>query len=87
MVQVVTLNLPEEVAACSSQIALETHRRLEDVLVEWLDRATIEPPIETLSDAEVIALCDLQLSETHQSELDDLLYDQREGQLAEKTRK
>lgn len=87
MVQVVSLNLPEEVAARASQIALETHRRLEDVLVEWLDRATIEPPIETLTDAEVIALCDLQLSKTQQSELDDLLYDQREGQLTEKTRK
>lgn len=78
-----TLNLPKDVAERASQVASQTHRNIEDVLIEWLDRATVEPPVETLSDAEVLALCDLELSEPDQLELADLLDDQREGQLTD----
>lgn len=83
MGQVVTLNLPESVAARASQVASETHRQIEDVLIEWLDRATFEPPVETLSDTQVLALCDLEMSELEQLELAELLDDQREGQLTD----
>lgn len=86
MGEVVTLNLPEVVATRARAIASQTHRRIEDVLIEWLDREAIEPPVETLSDAEVLALADMQLTTAQQSELDDLLFDQREGQLAEQSR-
>lgn len=86
MSEVVTLNLPEVVAVRARQVASQTHRRIEDVLLEWLDRVTVEPPIETLSDAEVLALCDSQLSKSQQAELDDLLYEQQEGQMTDQTR-
>lgn len=86
MGEVVTLNLPEVIATRARTIAFQTHRRIEDVLIEWLDREAMEPPVETLSDAEVVALADMQLPTSEQSELDDLLFDQREGQLTEQSR-
>ncbi|MBI4670209.1 MAG: hypothetical protein HY741_00895 [Chloroflexi bacterium] len=87
MGEVVTLNLPEVVAARARTVAAQRHRRIEDVLLEWLEREAVEPPVETLSDADVLALCDSQLTALQQSELDDLLFDQREGQLTEPSRK
>lgn len=87
MGEVVTLNLPEVVATRARQVASQTHRSIEDILVEWLTYAPNEPPVETLSDAAVLALCDSQLTEVQQSELDDLLNDQREGELTDVTHK
>lgn len=86
MSQVVTLNLPEHVATRAVQVATQTQRRVEDVLIEWLNREAVEPPVETLSDAEVLALSNSFLPEAQQVELDNLLYDQREGHLTAKTR-
>jgi len=40
-----------------------------------------ERPVQTLSDGEVVALCDLQLGEAEQEELSDLLAENREGTL------
>ncbi len=59
MSEIVTLELPEALAVRAKEVAARTHRRLEDVLVEWLDRATTEPPVESLPDDQVLALCDL----------------------------
>jgi plasmid stability protein len=82
----VTLELPDELAMRARALATRTHRRLEDVLVDWLDRAAIEPPVESLPDAELLALCDIELSPQQQAELDELLAHNREGQLDEKGR-
>lgn len=46
MSQIVTLELPDELALRAREIAAQTQHRLEDVLVEWLDWTIAEPPVE-----------------------------------------
>lgn len=77
----ITLELPEATARSAKAIALRTRRRLEDVLVEWLDQAAAEAPVEYLADEEVLALCSLQLDSRLQGELSELLAQNREGLL------
>ena len=77
----VTVELPEELAERARTVAARTRRRFEDVLVEWLDRAGEEPPVESLPDEEVLALCDSQMEAGQQEELSDLLARNREGLL------
>ncbi len=81
MSEIVTLELPEKVTLRAKEMAARTRRRVEDVLVEWLDRAATEPPVESLPDDQVLALCDLQMDGEPQEELSDLLARNREGQL------
>jgi hypothetical protein len=58
-----------------------THRRIEDVLIEWLDRAATELLVELLPDDQVLALRDMQMDDAQQAELSELLARQREGVL------
>ena len=81
MSEIVTLELPDEVARSAREIAARTHRRLEDVLIEWLDRTSAELPVETLPDEQVLALYDMQMDDARQAELSDLLTHNREGAL------
>lgn len=62
-------------------VAAQTHRRIEDVLIEWLDRAATEVPVELLPDEQVLALRDLQMDYGQQVSLRNLLARQREGAL------
>lgn len=82
MSEYVTLELPENVARSVKEVARRTHRRVEDVLVDWLDKAATELPVESLSNEEILALCDLQLEAEQQEELSSLLQQNREGILA-----
>jgi hypothetical protein len=88
MSELVTLELPEPLVESARAVALRTQRRVEDVLVEWLDRAAAEVPITLLPDEQVLALQDLAMDGGDQSELSELLARQREGQLTgdERTR-
>jgi|FLYN01.1.fsa_nt_gi hypothetical protein len=79
----VKLNIPDELADLAREVAATTHRRVEDVLVEWLDRASSELPVESLPDEQVLALCDLQMDRKQQKELSHLLAKNREGELDE----
>ena len=81
MSEIVTLELPDEVARSAREVAARTHRRLEDVLIEWLDRTSAELPVETLPDDQVLALCDMQMDTAQQAELGELLAHNREGAL------
>lgn len=83
----VTLDLPPELAQRAQAIADRTHRRIEDVLLEWLDRAATDVLIEVLPDEQVLALRDQQLGEDQQRELSELLARQREGNLDGHTRR
>lgn len=83
MSETVTLELPTEVARRVKEIAARTHRRPEDILVEWLDRAAADLPVEALSDDEILSLCDSQLEASEQVELSALLTANREGTLTE----
>jgi hypothetical protein len=81
MREIVTLELPEHVVRSAKAIAARTHRRVEEVLVDWIDQAAAEVSVESLSDAEILGLCDTQLADQDQEELSQLLARNHEGQL------
>jgi hypothetical protein len=81
MTETVTLELPEPLAQQAKEIAALTHRRLEDVLIDLLDRAIADLPIESLSNEQVLALCVLQMPFDQQESLSRLLSRQREESL------
>jgi len=81
MGQIFTLDLPPDLAQRAKTVAQQTHRQVEDVLLEWLGRAASDVPIESLPDDQVLALCDLEMSQSEQRELSTLLGRQREGTL------
>jgi hypothetical protein len=86
MSEIVTLKLPDALAQHAHAVAVQTHRHVEDVLIEWLDRAAADVPIETLPDDQILALRDMQMGDTEQTELSDLLARQREGTLDDRER-
>lgn len=81
MSETMMLHLPEHVTKIARAVAIQTHRRIEDVLIEWLNQAVAEVPVALLSDEHVLAVRDLELEGFQQMKLSDLLARQREGQL------
>lgn len=81
MGQTITLDLPSDVAQRAADVARQTHRQVEDVLLEWLGRAATDVPIESLPDDQVLELCALEMSQSEQAELSTLLARQREDTL------
>ncbi|OGO39930.1 MAG: hypothetical protein A2Z04_07255 [Chloroflexi bacterium RBG_16_57_9] len=84
--EIVTIEIPEKVAHQAREVAAHTQRRLEDVLVEWIDHAVSELPVESLPDDQLLALCDIQLEAEQQEELSELLARNREGLLQDEER-
>ena len=82
MAETITLELPEALVIQAKDVATRTQRRLEDVLLEWLDRAAAETPLESLSDSQILSLCELQMAADQQEELSRLLALNRENQLS-----
>lgn len=82
MSETITLELPSELAHQARELAAATNRRLEDAVVDWIGKAVVDPPIELLPDAEVLALCDATLEDARQEELSKLLTQMREGRLS-----
>ena len=83
MTETVTLEIPEALAQQAKQIAALTHRRLEEILVEWIDYAISELSIESLPDNQILALCDLQMEAEQQELFSSLLAQNQEGELNE----
>jgi hypothetical protein len=83
MGEIVTLEIPENVARNAREIAKRTQRPMEEVLIDWIDKAATELPVESLSDEQILALCDSQLEDEQQAELSQLLAQNREGKLSE----
>ena len=81
MSEMVTLEISEEAAQLARSIAERTGQDYTAVLRDWIDRSALDLPVETLSDDQILALSDLQMSDHEQAELSQLLADQREGQL------
>jgi CRP-like cAMP-binding protein len=81
MSETVTLELPEPLAQSARAVAARTSRPVEDVLMEWLDRAAADLPVELLPDEQVLAIRDLQMGDKEQEELSALLAGRREHQL------
>ena len=63
-------------------LAIASNRRLEDAVVDWIGRAVADPPLGSLPDGELLALCDATLDAPRQEELSALLAELREGTLA-----
>jgi hypothetical protein len=81
MSEPITLEVPEALVHSARTVGARTHRRVEDVLAEWLGWTAGALPIESLSDEQVLALRDLRLDDGQQEELSALLERQREGLL------
>ena len=76
-----SLELPDTVIQSARAVATQTNRRIEAVVIEWLERAAATIPVDQLPDDQVLALRDQQMSDAEQRELSDLLDQQREGML------
>jgi hypothetical protein len=86
MTETVTLEVPADLARQARAVAGRTDRRFEDVLLDWLRRSGGDAPVETLSDQELLTLCDAHMTPTGQEELSELLSANREGELTEASR-
>lgn len=81
MTETVTIKLPEPLAKRAKEIASFSQKQLEDLLVEWINHAINELPLESLPDEQVLALCELQMDSKKQLLLSDLLSRNREGKI------
>ncbi len=82
MSETLTIEIPYELAQQARALAIAGNRRLEDAVVEWIGRVVADPPVESLPDGELLAICDATLDGVRQEELSVLLADHREGTLA-----
>lgn len=78
------LHLSKEILSRAAEVAGRSDRLLEDVLAEWLARFIDNLPIETLSDDEVLWMCDFELNPVLHRELRELLIFHRERGLTTK---
>jgi hypothetical protein len=81
MSEQITIQVSDHVVSQAARVAAQSQRRIEEVLVEWLERIITEMPVEALSDEEVLALTELQLTTEQQETLSDLLARNRENTL------
>jgi hypothetical protein len=81
MSEKVTIELPDELSRRARKLAAAGNRRLEDAVVDWINRAVSEPDVEAFSDYELLRLCDTSFDAGEQANLSDLLTDAREGTL------
>lgn len=82
MSEIVTLELPDMLTRQAKEVAAVTHRRMEDILIDWLERSLTDLPVESLSDEQVLAFCEMQMPPEQQDLLNALLTRHREGQLS-----
>jgi len=87
MGKTITLDLPNDLEESLDAIAAESHRPLEDVLIEWLSIIAKEIPVHLLTDEQVLALRDMQMDQSQQEEMSDLLAAQGDGTIDDAGRK
>jgi hypothetical protein len=84
----VTISLPEQVFANLSSIATKSHRRIDEIIVEKIERdftidaKELENQIAICSDNEVVTLADISLPAKQDERLSELLTKQNEAQLS-----
>lgn len=86
MSELLTVEIPDDLAQRARALAAASNRRLEDAVVDWIGQAVAEPVVESLPDDSLLALCDAMMEPAQQEELSDLLALHREGGLAESDR-
>lgn len=87
MSAIVTLTLPDQIASAITSIANRKHLAIEEVLMEMITTTVAEPPVENLSDEEVLALSEMMMPKEQDAQLSELLEQQRENQLDREGRK
>jgi hypothetical protein len=70
MTEAVTLELPEHVVRSACAVAARPPRRSDNILVNWIDQAAAEVPVDSLSDEEILGLCDMQMVDEDQKSLE-----------------
>jgi hypothetical protein len=81
--QFITLEIPDSLAQKVRDFAQLTDRPLEAVVLELLDHASMDLAVESLSDPQVSALCDSEMSSAQQLQLSELLEHNRESTLTQ----
>ncbi len=83
----VTLNLPENIYRNFQKLAERSSRRIDEVIAEkieadyWVENVAAEESLADLSDAEVLELANLKLSEQQDERMSRLLENQRESRI------
>lgn len=81
-----TIQLSDRVMRRAETLASQTQRRIEEVLVEWLESLVNEPPVDELSDSELVGLTQLQFPDEQRALLSELLERHCENNLDENER-
>jgi hypothetical protein len=83
MSEVLTVEIPDDLAKQARAAASASQRRVEDAIVDWIRKAVAEPDVSAISDAQLIDLCRATLTPVQQDQLSELLNLQREGNMPE----
>lgn len=86
MHELIAIPVSERVVRQARHTAIQSQKQIEEILADWLERTIVEMPVETLSDEEILQLCDLQLTAQQQNALSDLLAKNSEGALQARER-
>ena len=81
MNQQITLTVSDNVWLYAKAVATQNKQRTEEVLSDWLEKVSGEVEIGKFSDAKILALANLQLPESQQETLHELLEKNGEGEL------
>ncbi len=81
MSQSVTLKLPDDLLSVARAEADRSARPLEVVLLDWLQRGGCEE-LQSLSDGELLRVCDSTMDSASQEQLSELQARDREGSLS-----
>jgi hypothetical protein len=77
----ITISLPDKIFANVANFASKTHRRIDEIIVEKIERdfsPEIERPLLNCTNAEVLALANMKMSEAENNRLSELFDNQRE---------
>ena len=81
MSESITLQVSAPVLEQAAQIASTSRKHVAEVLSRWLEISFGEPPVELLSDDEVLRLSEMKFSAREEARFSDLLAGNREGEL------
>lgn len=73
MIDKVTIEFPGDLAQQVRTIAARTQRTFDEVVLDCVRRASVEPALELLSDVELLAAADAQMPAGEDDELSGLL--------------
>src|SRR5688500_9050263 len=75
------VEIPGDLYTRAKAYAERERRNIESVLVDWMRNGEPEVPVDTLPDAEVLALVDAMMDEAQQEEMSELFAQQREREI------